>query len=177
MSAEGNKMLKVGDGEISLADLIGFDMTNVEAKKFENLVEGVFDFEVVTDPMPGVIIVGDPPKGAALIPCKVLNVIALKVPSETPDPTKLIGFIHRETNVVNSADSLGYLQTTLEAFDCQKGPLGPMLESLAGVRFRASIIHRVNKNNTDIVYAGLSRITNVVRPQAAVMGSVLGAKK
>lgn len=158
--------VKLEDSMINLADLIGFDMTNVQAKKFENLPEGLFEFEIQTDPMPGIYTVGDnPPKGASVLACKVLNVLSVKVPSETPDPTKLIGKVHRETNVINTGESLEYLQATLEAFGCQKGKLGDMLASLAGVRFTAAITHRVNKNNTDIVYAGLSKITKVQRPQ------------
>lgn len=157
--------------QLSLADLAGFDMSGVEAKKFENLPEGHFQFEITADPAPGLKVIAN--KGAAVLPCKVLNIVALKNPAETADPTKLIGKFHYETALINTQESLSYLMTTLEALQCKRGPLGGvpgkpgMLDSLAGVRFSAGIKHRRDKNDPDKIYAGLIRIDNVVLPSAS----------
>lgn len=179
--SDDNQMIMLGDQQFSLADLAGFDMTAVQAKKFENLNEGYYLFEVTADPAPGVVVRGTPPKGAVVIPCKVLDVIALKTPAEVPDATKLIGKIHYETNVINSAESLEYVQTTLENFGAgkpdgfSKGPLTGMLASLVGIKFKAHIKWRVNSNNTDIVYAGLSKIEVTERPAVSGVAQALVA--
>lgn len=165
---------KFGDGEVSLADLAGFDMSNTAAAKFENVPEGIFDFEVCLDPMPDLQQMGE--KFAAVIPCKVLNVLALKEPALTPDPTSLIGKVHRETNVLNNDKSLEYLQATFQTLEANtKQGLRAILHSLSGTKFRAAIKHRVDPNDNDKVYASLRKIENVVKPAgSAVAGAVAG---
>jgi hypothetical protein len=160
--------VKLGDDEISLADLAGFDMSNVEAKRFENLPEGHFQFEIVSDPLPDLkkITSAKGDKAIVVIGCKVLNVTALNNPADAPngDATGLIGKVHNENAILNSADSLGYLMATLQDLQAQNGPLRQMLHGLAGTKFDAFIKHRADPNDSDKKYASLRKITNVQKP-------------
>jgi hypothetical protein len=150
------------DGEaVTLADLAGISMDDVQERRGEAFPKGVFVFEVEGGedvPRLRAIGEGEKAKGGVIFALKCLDVIGVADPEFNSDPSTLIGKVHRETFFLSSGESLGYLKAFIKDIGAPYNPkLVEMLSTCAGVRFQAPIGKRKDKDDADKVY------TNIVR--------------
>ncbi len=154
--------------EVSLADLAGIDMNNVDAFEggFEPTPKGVFRFEC-KDAGLDIVETKNGDSATIYFDCEVQEVYALLDDSE--DPEKLMGLNHRESIFVSDlAKSVGQAKAIMQnAGFSGSGTLEQMQDAFCGHQFIAPIKHRKDKNDTDRVYANLvvKKITPV--PQDA----------
>lgn len=151
---------KDGEKTVTLADLAGLDISDVEAKRFFRAPKGVYVWEICMDEQdnlpPGVRAING--KAAMVMPLKIINVIALKDPDYSGTGTDLIGKIHRETQFITQEESLKYIKAFLQDIGLSgNGRLNDLLAGAVGLKFQAPIAHQVDKNDTSKVYSRIDQ--------------------
>lgn len=140
------------DQEVSLADIAGIDMNNVEAFEggFEPTPKGVYRFDVKDA---GLDTMND--KAIIYFDTEVAEVYALV--DDDKDPESLIGWKHRETIWISDlAKSVGQAKAIMQnAGFTGSGTLEQMLDAFCGSQFVAPVKQRKDKNDTDKVYANI----------------------
>lgn len=166
MSDEDNKKIMIEGSEATLADLAGLSLDDVKEKRGDALPKGCYDFEISSDPAPHLAVFGegDKAKGGAQFQFKILDVVALSDDEYKGTKDELIGKEHRERFLLQDADALGYLKAMLVDLGANSSgkPLKDLLTDCAGLRVRAFIGKRKDKNDSDIVY------TNIVRGKGKI---------
>ena len=140
------------EADVSLADIAGIDMNNVEAFEggFEPTPKGVYLFEVKDA---GLDTVND--KAVIYFECEVAAVYALV--DDDKDPESMIGWKHRESIFVGDlAKSVGQAKAIMQnAGFTGSGTLEQMLDAFCGSQFVAPVKQRKDKNDTDKVYGNI----------------------
>lgn len=171
---EMNKKIMIEGSEATLADLAGLSLDDVKEKRGEALPKGCFDFEISSEPPPHLAVSGegDKAKGAAQFKFKVLDVVALSDDDYKGTKDELISKDHFERFFLSDGDSLGYLKAFLVDLGASSAgkPLKDLLQDCAGLRVRAFIGKRKDKNDSDIVY------TNIVRGKGKIVSLAKAAE-
>lgn len=151
------------EGSVTLADLGGFNMDEVEEFRFgENLPVGRYDFEVVEATLKtrGE---GEKEKPFVNMKVKVINVHAVSENGKAVDSTDFEKFLEREHNegiYFNDLEQgIGQVKALLNDLGVtESGTLQELLAGIAGTRFTSAMKHRPSKDDKDIIYANLKKI-------------------
>ena len=182
--------LKMGDdvGDVSLLDLMNFDVTEMEAVRGMPLApEGIYEWRV-TGAEIGAMEVHDKEQDAkvsrATVTFKLEAISCRHAKAPEVDPNSLIGtnFQHR-IFIKEFARDIGRVKAFLEDIGMNaSGNLQTLLEMAQGMEFVAGIKHTKDKNDKDKVYANLDErsITplgemNAAAQEAAVETRVIPA--
>lgn len=144
---------------ISLMDLAGLDVSGLEAKHAgEILPRCLADFECEEAELQEVKDKDDKLKGfRASFAFKVLGVHTV-IDKEVKEED-LIGRKHFESRFIKNEDGIKYLLGFLEEIGVKhKGKLGDLVNAAKGKRVKAVCAHRKDKNDSDVIYAGLKKI-------------------
>ena len=155
-------------GEVSLLDLMGVDLSQVEEMRFGDIMPRIFGQFECGDPTIEELKdnkTGSPTAGKVIgalvkFPWKVLGITdASNAKADgVEDPSTLIGKIHTEVAFVKGGTNVKYLKAFIADVGGNKNqPLGEAIKSVAGKRIQAVIRHRKDPNDTDKVYASLSK--------------------
>lgn len=155
-------------GEVSLLDLMGVDLSQMDEMRFGDIFPRVFaQFECGEPTMDELKDnkAGSPTFGkvvGALIkfPWKCIGILdASNAKADgVEDPTTLVGKTHTEVAFVKAAMNLKYLKAFIADTGGNKNaPLGEAIKSVGGKRIQAIIRHRKDPNDSDKVYASLSK--------------------
>lgn len=157
IAAAGQTQSMTGMGDVnmtvSIAELAGLDMGDVEAKRFGAVTPiGAYRFQIEAG---GLEQLGD--HIVAKFVCKITVVHGVADPEL--EATALVGNEHQELFFVKDLDSLGYLkQFMLDIGMTASGPLQQLLGAAAGISFDANVQHRKDKNDTSRIYTKLVNI-------------------
>jgi len=169
---EMNAVVQLDNDKVTLADIAGLSMDDVQEKRIEALPRMHGLFEVMSDPVPSLqkIGEGDTAKAGAVFSFKVLDVSAVSDDDYKGTKDELIGKTHRETFFISDLDSLGYLKAfVVDIGGKGVGNVSDMLRNCAGLRFNAFIGKRKDKNDADKIY------TNFVRGKGKITAAGGGA--
>src|SRR6185503_7609240 len=99
-------IVEVDGKPVSLAQLAGLDLSDIEELRQFTCPKGIFVFEISRDDT------GKPPglragkgKAYAMIPCKIIEVVAVTDPEWTQPPVELVGKIHHELQFLTTEKS------------------------------------------------------------------------
>ena len=149
-----NVTIKQGDEEmeVSLADIAGIDMNDVEAFEggFEPTPKGVYLWEVKDA---GLDTINE--KAVIYFECECVECYTVLDDEKTEE--QMAGWKHRETIFVSDlAKSVGQAKAIMQnAGFTGSGSLTDMLDAFCGSQFIAPVKQRRDKNDTDRVYANL----------------------
>lgn len=150
---------------VTLGDLAGLNLDEVQEKRFEALPKMIGNFEVEIAHL-GVFGEGDKAKGGVGFKCKVMEVLSVNDPEYKGSNDELVGKIHNETFFITTLDSVGYIKAFFKDIGAPYDPnFKNMLAKAATTRFQASIGKRKDPNDTDKVYTQIVR--NKVKPLAS----------
>lgn len=164
--SDEDTIFEIEGASLSLADIAGINMDEVEENRGGAFPAGIFDLEVTAAPLGEV-------GSTAKYPCvqgefKVLNVEALDDLSK--DPKSLEGSTYTETFIIGSAENLGSVKAMVADSGVKaSGKLAEVLEAWVGARIRVKIRHKKNKDDPDMVNARIvrSKIKSLAEIQAA----------
>lgn len=155
-------LMETGEGSVSLADLAGLDMAEVEEVRFVLTPAGVFLWEVADSKLTMVT------RKQVEVPAAVFELKCLAVEhladeeavaksGKTADD--LIGIKHTETMVIKTVDDLGRIKAFMvdAGFPGASGALQEVVVAMKGHQFRGPIRHSPDRNDKSIVYANLDR--------------------
>lgn len=153
-----NESFKLEGQEISLGDLAGLNLDEVQEKRFEALPKGDFVFEVESAKL-AVNGEGDKKRPVVAFKTKVLDVIRVNDNDFTGKPEDLVGKIHAQLFFITSLDSVGYIKAFLKDIGVLPGKdFNSTLAHAAGVRFQAPIGKRKDPNDSDKVYTQINQM-------------------
>lgn len=145
----------------SLVDMLGIDMSEIEAKKQgEVLPKLIGDFTCVASETKPLNDSNENLRGAIITwEWKLDAIHEVMDKNFSGDPATLVGKIHKEVQFITSPDSFPYVKGHIkEVGGDQNGALNVLIKSVEGKRVRASIGHRKDPNDSEKVYANLSRV-------------------
>lgn len=162
-------LIKVGDMELSLADLAGLDMSTVAEYRVSAFPQGTFAWRgILAEIRP--IDTQDGKKAAIVFEAECTQVYA--VADESVDADSLIGRKHQESFFLNDLQKgLGAAKAFM--VDCGmsgSGALTELLTQFTGHEFGAQVKHRKDKNDPDKIYAGFRKAMPLAEFAAAVGG-------
>lgn len=145
---------------VSIDELAGFDLSEVrEARSGEVLPRMVGVFEVKEA---GLQTVGQDDKAAVVFVNEVVGVLAVPPPKpgeEPADPESLLGRKHVERRVITNPQSVEFLKGFFVDIGVGgSGKVQELCEQAVGKRFVAMVTHRKDKDDADVVYAGLTKV-------------------
>ena len=156
--------------EVSLAEIAGIDMNNVEAFEggFEPTPKGIFRFECKDAGLDTII-----DKAVIYFECEIAECYALVDDEKNADD--MIGWTHRETIFISDlAKSVGQAKAIMQnAGFTGSGTLEEMLDAFCGSHFVAPIRHRKDKNDTDKIYSNL--VVGKITPPPSVEETAVAA--
>jgi hypothetical protein len=143
-------VVKIGDEDVSLADIAGVDMSQVEEFRFENTPKGIYQWVCKNAE---VVKLGNKP--AIRYELEASNVIALS--DDSLDPDKYVGHKHNEAIFITDLEKdIGRAKAfMIDAGFEGSGTLQELLDQFVGHEFISAIGHRKDKNDTDKVYANI----------------------
>lgn len=143
-------MVKIGDEDVSLADIGGVDMSEVEEFRFENTPKGIYQWKCTNAE---ILKLGDKP--AIKYNLEATNVISLS--DDSKDPEKYIGHKHDEAIFITDLEKdIGRAKAFMvDAGFEGSGTLQELLDQFIGHEFVSAISHRKDKNDTDKIYANI----------------------
>lgn len=155
-------------GEVSLLDLMGVDLSQMDEMRFGDIFPRVFAQFECGDPTMDELKdnkTGSPTFGkvvGALVkfPFKCIGILdASNAKADgVEDPSKLIDKIHTEIAFVKAATNLKYLKAFIaDVGGVKNAPLGEAIKSVGGKRIQAVIHHRKDPKDSDKIYASLSK--------------------
>ena len=157
---DANTAVSIGDENLSLSELAGFDLSSVKEVRNMTFPVGTFHWRISDDPddLPRLdtITTDDGDKAIIRIPCICDKPEVMKPDEkgETPDPEDIVGKKFTQSYFLSKVEDLG----RFKAFVVDTGAVNRLtgstqvqqvLEAIPGTRFMASITHRKNKNNPD----------------------------
>lgn len=150
--------MMIGDNQLSLADIAGLDMSNVEAVRYQRTPAGCYIFSIAEAKL-GTYGEGDNAKAAAMFELKIENVISLS--DDSIDQAAWVGKVHKETFFLRKEhfmDDLGRVVAFLQDIGLQTaGDLQVLLDASKGHLFQGFVTHTPDKNDKDKIYANLNR--------------------
>ena len=152
--------------DVSLADIAGIDMNNVEAFEggFEPTPKGVYLFDVKDAGLD----TAETKNGESAIIYFDLEVAkCLALVDDEKEPESLVGWKHRETIFVGDlAKSVGKAKAIMQnAGFSGTGTLEHMLDAFCGSQFISPVKQQKDKNDTDKIYANI--VVGKITPEEA----------
>lgn len=151
------------DVTISLAELAGLDMDDVEAKRFGAITpKGSYRFHIREAKLETL-----GKHNVAAYYCPIIHVHGVADP-ET-DVEALLNYEHRELFFLKDVEAVGYLKQFMLDIGLQaSGALARLLELSENLQFDARVEHTPDKNDTSRIYTRLVDIIPVqVQPQTS----------
>lgn len=152
----------IGDEEVSLMDLAGISMDDVQEFRSSATPAGRFLWRVVEAKLEMREATNkDDPQGPKInkatvnVELESQNCFALT--DEKLDPANYVGIKHNETTWISNADKdIGRVKAFLVDIGITgSGTLNDLLAQAQGVEFVSEVTNRPNKDNPDYVYANL----------------------
>lgn len=171
---EENKMVHVGEEEISLMDIAGIEMNDIAEYRLTVTPAGKFLWRVIEAKLEGRDVQNkEDPQGAKItkpaitFELEAQNCFALT--DEKLDPATFVGTKHFESFWINDAvKDLGRVKAFLVDIGLTgTGSLTDLLASAQGEEFVSDITNVPDKNNPDYIYANLKKPTTVAEFEAA----------
>lgn len=161
-----DKLVIVGEEELSLAAIAGIDMEQVAEVRFSNTPEGLFHWkiqdaeltvqEVEDKENPGSKI----NKPVVKIMLEAVNCLALN--DDTLDPANYVGRKHSLSFWINSAEDIGKAKAFLVDIGMEgSGVFGQLLTNSIGEEFVSQIKHVANRNDADRPYVNVVKIQTI----------------
>lgn len=153
-------------GEVSLIDLMGVDLNQVDEARFGELFPRSFCVFECGEPKMEELKdnkVGSPTHGKVIgaivtFPWHCIGVKEVNKEEGIDDPSKLIGKVHNDLYFLKGATNLKYLKGYIADVGGDKTkPLGEGIKSVMGKRITAVVSHRADPNDSDKKYAGLRK--------------------
>ena len=141
--------------QMTLADISGIDMTNVEEFRYENLPVGAYTFQTGDCTLEEL---GAEDKPCAIFNVKVLETHGLVGLDDGVDEASFVGKEHREVFFISEAKDIGRIKAFLNDIGApSEGALGDLVADVSNQQvFPARIKHRADKNDKSIKYANLT---------------------
>lgn len=151
------------DNTVSLADIAGFDLAGIEARKIGDILPKMFAQFTCTQA--DLKEMGGDKKGFVMEMGWRVDGVEKVTDKEFlgmgGDEASLVGKTHRETRIINNPEGLEYAKGHLEEYygkNKANGPFKALIDGVVGMRCQAVIAHRKDKNDSDKVYSGLTKI-------------------
>jgi hypothetical protein len=144
----------MSEGQLSLAEIAGVNLDDVEEFRFENLPVGAYTFQVVEA---GLDEVGSNGKLAAIFKTKVLETHGLVGLPDGEDESNYVGKDHRETFFVSEAQDIGRIKAFLKDIGLESSgvTLGDAVASAESHVFSGRIKHRTSPQDKSVKYANI----------------------
>lgn len=174
-----NISVKIDGENITLAELSGLNMDDVQERRGEAFPKGVFVWEIDGENPPHLQAIGEGDKARAGVKfeCKCIDVVTVTDSEFTGANDSLIGKKHTETFFISTMDSLGYVKAFVKDIGAPYNPVFKLLLlGTVGARFQAPIGKTKNKNDSDAPpYTNIVRGAKLKPLAAAAASSVAGA--
>lgn len=145
------------DFGISLADLAGLDVSEIQEIRFETLPQGIYDFKVVSATLEEGTNRDDEKRFWAEFKFEVLE--AKAIVDKNVDRESLAGKTHGEKLYIvpeKAEEGIGRIRAFISDLGCENGgALGPIVENTKDHVFTGKITHQKDKSDSSIVYARL----------------------
>ena len=153
------------ENQVSLADLAGINIDEVEEKEFKTFAQGNFDWEVQANSDFDTFDKEDDDTGENItvpvitVTCKCIHVHAITDKNE--DPNSWMGEEHTERFQVKDLSDIGRFKALMtnsgftETIRGQGMSLQQCMEKFHGWRFNAKVSHTKSKKDASKVYANL----------------------
>lgn len=147
-------LFEIEGQSVSLADIAGINVDDVQEHRGGAFPAGIFDLEVSGAAL---VEIGQAQKYPAVEgKFKVLGVVKLDDP--TVDAASLEGSEYTETFILGDLKNLGSVKAMVaDSGVTASGKFAEMLDAWVGARFRTKIRHKKNTNDPDIVNARIVR--------------------
>lgn len=143
----------MSEEKLTLAQIAGVNMDDVEEFRFEVIPVGAYTFQVMTSSLDEI---GKDELPAAVINVKVLDVHGLTGLVEGDDEANYVGKEHRETFFIRDVKDIGRIKAFMTDIGyAGTGDLGDVVADLEGHTFSARIKHRADKNDKSVKYANI----------------------
>lgn len=162
----------VQGSNFSLSDLSNIDLSEVDEVRGSTFPAGVFDWEVVADPVPAFDVVdaknketgAEEKRAVVKFTMKCLDVVIMppkqKDGSQSPSPESVVGKTFTETFFIRTPEDFGRVRaflTDIGVDTTQKKAAAQYLLDSVGARFRAPIVQRFKKDDHDVIYTNMDR--------------------
>ena len=153
-----NALVQFGEEDVSLSDIAGIDMDNVEEVDygFETMQKISANWRVKEAKLDAF-----DEKPVIKVTCEVINCFAVLSATETRKPEEFIGKVHDEIFNLNKDPIAGLGRAKKFMHDAGfqgNGTLQSLLDGFAGTTFDANIKHTKSKKNPDAVYANFDKV-------------------
>ena len=167
MSEDASGGIILEGNEISLSDLLGANLLDVVEVRFENLPIGAYQFQIEKIE-PTTMEVAKEKGSEEKIKIGVIKLVVevaevYGVVDVSLNKDDLIGKKHTQNYLLRDREQLGRLKAFIvdTGYVCGEQTLQEIMQGMQGMKFDARIGHAKNKDNPDIVYANLNKVTPV----------------
>ena len=138
--------------EVSLADLAGIDMNEIEEFEggFDVTPKGAYVFQVKDAKLSEIA-------EYAVVAFELEVVECMAIASGDKTPESMVGVIHEENIfIIDVKKSIGQAKFLMrQAGYTATGTLNELLDGFCGTKFAAKIKHKAKKNDPDTIYANI----------------------